>query len=127
MVRPIVQHMAALTSRAEVLQPVVGRVAVKMGRREHDAGYPELGGVHKIGAPCHAPSAVAPGRCLPVEPPAVRQAADEGEMWSPTASAPTSGALEADIAAQFTPVRWIERPQLRADRHGYRALLARTR
>ena len=46
-------------------------------------------------------------------------------MWSPTALAPTSGALEADIAAQFTPVRWIERPQLRADRHGYRALLAR--
>ena len=79
-VRPVVQHVAALTERAEVLQPVVGRVAVKMRRSEHDTGHPELGGFHKIGPPGRAPLSVPPSRRLLVEPPPVRQATDEGEV-----------------------------------------------
>src|SRR5271166_161970 len=119
--------MAALTERAEVRQPGVGRIAVKMRRREHDTGHPELGGLHKVGPPGHAPFAAPPGRGLLVEPPPVRQAADEGEMRSPTALAPTSGALEANVAAQLTPVRRIERPQFGAYRHGYAAFFPSTR
>jgi len=66
-----------------------------MRRREHDTGHPELGGLHKVGPPGHAPSAVPPVRRLLVEPPPVWQTADEGEVWSPTALTPASGALEA--------------------------------
>ena len=56
-----------------------------------------------------------------VEPAPVRQAAKEGEMGAAAALAPSSGALEADVAAQFAPVRGIEWSQLRADWHGYAA------
>jgi hypothetical protein len=80
-----------------------------MRRGEHDPGHPELGGLHKIGPPGRAPLSVPPSRRLLVEPPPVRQATDEGEVWSPTALTPTSGALEANVAAQLTPVRRIER------------------
>src|SRR5262245_37195811 len=112
MVRPIVQHVAALTECAEVGQPVVGWLAVEMRRCKHDAGHPELCCLRKVGPPGHAPSAVAPSGRLLVEPPAVRQAADEGEVRSPTALAPTFSALEANVAAHLTPVRGIERSQL---------------
>jgi len=54
-------------------------------------------------------------------------AADEAEVWSPTALAPTSSAFEANPAAQLPPVRRIERPQLRAYRHGYAAFFPSTR
>src|ERR1700741_1836031 len=111
--------MAALTERAEVGQPVVGRVAVEMRRCKHDTRHPELCCLHKVGPPGHAPSAVPPSRRLLIEPPVVRQAADEGEVWSPTALAPTSSALEANVAAHLTPVRGIEWSQLRAYRHAY--------
>ena len=93
-----------------------------MRRRKHDTGHPELGGLYKVGPPGHAPLAVSPSRSLLVEPPPVRQAADEGEVWSPTARAPTSSTLEANAAAQLAPVRWIEWSQLGTYRHGYLAL-----
>ena len=38
MMRPIVQHVAALTEGPQVGEPVVGRIAVEMGGGEHDAG-----------------------------------------------------------------------------------------
>ena len=46
-----------------------------------------------------------------------------GRVVSPTALAPASSALEANAAAQLAPVRRIERPQLRAYRHGLCRLL----
>ena len=112
MVRSIVQHVAALTERAEVLQPVVGRVAVEMGRREHDTGHPEPSRLYKVGPSGHPAAAIPPCRRLLVEPPPVRQAADEGKVWPATALALTSGALKANVAAELTPVRRIERSQL---------------
>ncbi len=88
--RPIVLDVAALAEGAEVLQAVVGRIAVQVRRRKHDASRPEPSCLLKVGPPGHAPVTVPPGRRLLVEPPPVWQAADEGEMWSPTALAPTS-------------------------------------
>jgi hypothetical protein len=81
----------------------------------------------KVGPPGHVPSAVTPSRRLLVKPPAVRQAADEGEVWSPTALAPTFSAAEANLAAELAPVRRIERPQLRAYRHDYVVFFPSTR
>jgi DNA invertase Pin-like site-specific DNA recombinase len=54
-----------------------------------------------------------------VEPAPVRQAAEDGEMGAAAALAPSSGALEADVAAQFAPVWRIEWSQRRAEWHGY--------
>jgi hypothetical protein len=92
-------------------------------RREHDARHPEPSCLHKVGPTGRTSTAIPPGRRLFVEPAPVWQAAEEGEVGSATALAPSSGALEADVAAQFAPVRGIKRSQLRADWHGYAAPL----
>jgi hypothetical protein len=44
-----VQHVAALTERAEILHPIVGRVAIQVRRCEHDARHPKPSRLHKIG------------------------------------------------------------------------------
>jgi hypothetical protein len=126
-VGPIVHKMAALTERAEVRQPVVRRVAIEMCRCKHDTGHAKLGGLHKVGPPGHAPLVILPGRRLLIEPPPIRQAADEGEVWSPTPLAPTSGTLEANTAAQLAPVWRIERPQFATYGHGYAVFFPSTR
>ena len=121
MVRPIVQHVAALTEGSQIFQPIVGGIAVQVRRCENDARHPELSCLHKVGPTGKTSTAIPPGRCLFVEPAPVRQAAKEGELGSATALASSSGALEADVAAQFAPVGGIEWSQLRADWHAYAA------
>ena len=121
MVRPIVQHVAALTEGPQIFQPIVGGIAVQVRRREHDARHPEPSCLNKIRPTGRTSTAIPPGRRLFVEPAPVRQAAEEDEVGSATALAPSSGALEADVAAQFAPVRGIKWSQLRADWHGYAA------
>jgi hypothetical protein len=64
MVRPIVLHVAALTERARILHPIVGRVAIQVRRCEHDARHPKPSRLHKIGPSGRAPSAVPPDRCF---------------------------------------------------------------
>ena len=117
MVRPIVQHVAALTERAQVLEPIVGRIAVQVRRREHDARHPTPSRLLEVGPSGGTPSAIPPCRRLLVEPAPIRQAAEEDEVRPATTLAPSLSALEADAAAQLAPVRGIERSQLRADWH----------
>jgi len=117
MVRTIVQHVAALAERAEILWPIVGRIAVQVRRREHDARHPKPSRLHKVGPAGGPSSAIPPNRRLLVEPAPVRQAPKEDEVRPAAALAPSSSALEADAAAQLAPVRGIERSQLRADWH----------
>ena len=121
MVRAIVQHVAALTEGSQIFQPVVGGIAVQVRRCEHDARHPELSCLHKVGPTGKTPTAIPPGRPLFVEPAPVRQAAEAGEVGSATTLASSSRALEADVAAQFAPVRGIEWSQLSADWHAYAA------
>jgi len=125
--RPIMHHVAALAECTEVVQPIVGRVAVEMRCCEHDTGHPEPSRLHKVGPPSYPAAAITPGRRLLVEPTPVRQAADEGEVRPPTALTLAAGALEANAAAEFTPVRRIERSQLWAYGHAYAAFLPSTR
>jgi hypothetical protein len=120
-VRPIVEHVASLTERAETSQPVVCRIAVKMRRCKHDVRHSILGCLDKVGPPGHPPAAIPPRRRLLVEPPPVRQAADAGKVRPPAALAPAFCALKANLAAQPTPMRRIERPQFATDGHGYGA------
>ena len=99
MVRPIVQHVAALTEGPQIFQPIVGGIAVQVRRCENDARHPELSCLHEVGPTGKTPTAIPPGRRLFVEPAPVRQAAEEGEVWSATTLAPSFSALEADVAA----------------------------
>jgi hypothetical protein len=106
MVRSIVQHVAALAKRAQIPKPIVGRVAVEVGRREHDARCPKSGCLHEIGPPCRPPTPIAPCRCLLVEPSPVWQAAEANEMWPPATLATALSGLEADLPAQRAPIGW---------------------
>ena len=99
MVWPIVQHVAALTERAQILRPIVGRVAIQVRRCEHDARLAKPSCLHKVGPAGRPSSAIPPCRRLLVEPASIRQAAEEGEVWSATTLAPSFSALEADVAA----------------------------
>src|SRR5271165_477033 len=123
MVRPVVQHVAALTECAQILWPIVGRIAVQVRRCEHDARHPKPSCLHKVGPAGRPSSAIAPCRRLLVEPAPVRWAAEEDEVWPATPLAPALSALEADVAAQLAPMRGIERSQLRADWHRSRVAL----
>ncbi len=49
MVRPVVQYVAALTERTQIVQPIIGRIAVQVRGREHDARHPKPSSVHKVG------------------------------------------------------------------------------
>jgi hypothetical protein len=108
MVRPIVQHVAALTERAQILHPIVGRVAIQVRRCEHDARHPKPSRLHKIGPSGGVPlvvQPVQPRRCFFVEPASVRQAAKESQVRAATTLAFSSSAFEAHVVAQLTPVR----------------------
>jgi hypothetical protein len=119
MVRPIVQHVAALTKGPQIFQSIVARITVQVRRGKYDARRPKPNSLHKIGPTSRTSTAIPPGRRLFIEPAPVGQTAEKGEMGSATALAPSAGAHEADVAAQFTPVRRIEGSQFRADWHGY--------
>ena len=71
-VRPVVQHVAALTKRAQIRQPVVRRVAIKVRRREHDTRLAKLSCFHKIRPAGWASSTVAPRRRSLIEPTPIR-------------------------------------------------------
>jgi hypothetical protein len=114
MVRSIVQQVAALAERAQILEPIVRRIAVEMGGCEHDARRPKPGCFHKIGPTSRPPSAIPPRRLLLVEPSPVCQAAEADEMGPAATLAPALSALEADVTAQLAPVWGIERSQLRS-------------
>jgi hypothetical protein len=72
MVRSIVQHVTALTERAQILSPIVGRIAVQMRRCEHDAGHPNARRLHKVRPAGRPPSAIPPCCSLLVEPSPIR-------------------------------------------------------
>jgi hypothetical protein len=92
-VRPIMEQVATLTEGAEVGQPIVRWIAVEMRRREYDASHPELCGLDEIWPWRNAALAISPRHRLLIEPSSVRQTTDADEMRSPTALAPTSGAI----------------------------------
>ena len=117
MLWPVMQHVAALTEGAQVGQPVVGRIAVEMRRRQHDACSSQACCLHEIGPPGQFAAAIPPGRRRRVEPAPVRQAADESKVGPVTPLAPAAGTLEADAAAQRAPVRRIKRSEFATDGH----------
>ena len=68
MVPPIVQHVAALAESAQIPQLIVRWIAVHVRRRKHDACYPKPSRLHQVGPTGSTAPAIAPCRCLLVEP-----------------------------------------------------------
>ena len=117
--RSVLQHMAALTERAQIGHPIIGRIAVEVCRREHDARRPEPCSLHEIGPSSHPSPAVPPRRRLLIEPASVGQTAHKGQMSPTTTLASSSSTFEANVVTELMPVGRIQRSQLSAYRHGY--------
>ena len=120
--RHVVQHVAALAQAAEVAQPVVGRVAVKVRGGEHDAGGTQAGSLDQIRPATGLAPAITPSVRRLVEPTSVGQAAEPDQVRAPAGLAAAVGALESDMSAQLAPVRRIEAAEIATDRHGYGSL-----
>jgi hypothetical protein len=111
MMRSVVQHVAALAKRAQILEPIVGWVAVEVGCGEHDARRPKPSYLYEMGPAGRPSSAISPCRRLLVEPSPVWQAAEASEMGPAATLASALRALEADTSAQLAPVWRIERTE----------------
>ena len=118
MVRPIMDHMAALAQAPEIAQPVVARIVIEMRRGQDHPGVPDLHGFHEIGPSGGPAAAIAPGVLSGVEPPPVGQATD-GDTMGPAASLAHAGsALEPHPATNLQPIVGIKPPHLTEGQRG---------
>jgi hypothetical protein len=113
MMRSVLQHMAALTERAQICHSIIGWIGVQVSRREHDARHPEPCCFQEIWPSSQPFAAVPPRRRLFIEPASVWPAAYKGEMW-PTALTPTFSTFEANVVTKLAPVGRVQRSQLSA-------------
>ncbi len=119
MLRPILQHVTALTERTQIRQTIIGGITVETYRREHGTSHPKPCGLHEIGPSCHPSAAAPPRRRLLIEPATIWQTAHKGHVWATTTLTPSSSTCEPNVVAQVAPVGRIQRSQLAADGHGY--------
>jgi hypothetical protein len=68
MVRPVVQHVAALTKRTQIRQSIIPRIPIQVRRCEDDAGLSKLSCFHKIGPAGWASPTIAPRPRSLIEP-----------------------------------------------------------
>ena len=119
MLRPIVDHVAALAESREVGVRVVGRVVVAMGGCKDDVGPTST--AEDIDArpdPDPAPPSIAPTAGLSIPPAAVAEVVDHLPVRSPAALTPALRPAEADRHRRLTPVDRVEEAVLGPDRHG---------
>ena len=98
--RPVVDHVAALAEAFQVAQPVVGRVVVKVRRGKHDAGGADRDQRHQVGRGSRAASVVPPSLPPGVEPAPVQQTADQGAVRPAAALAHAAGPREPHPPAE---------------------------
>ena len=112
MMRPVVQNVTALTEAAQIAQPVVGGVVVEMGGGEHDAGGAQADSVHQVGPACGAAAPIPPRFSIHIEPAPIWQTAKFCQVRPAAVLAAALGTLEANLAAEFGPVRRVEASKL---------------
>ena len=105
MVRPVVQHVTALAERAQVTHPVVGGVAIEVGRREHDARGAHPGRLDQVGPAGGPAAAVPPSRGRRVEPAPVRQTTKPGQMRPAAPLAFAARPLETHLPTELAPMQ----------------------
>ena len=108
--RPVVEHVPALTERGEVAVRVVGGVVVPVCRRQHHAGRTDLTEqVDAAGPPTETTArAIAPSARLRIPPAAIAQADDTLEVRLATALTAPARAAEADHGRELGPVDRVE-------------------
>jgi hypothetical protein len=109
MMQPILQQVAALAERAEVRQPIIGRIAVKVRRRQHDARHAEPHCLDEVRPSGRPSTAIPPCRRLFIEPTSVWQTSYKSQVWPATTLAPSSSTSEANVVAELAPVWRIQR------------------
>ena len=119
MLRPVVDHVAALAEGCEVGVCVVGRVVIAMGGCQDDMGLASA--AEDIDArpdPDPAPPSIAPTAGLSVPPTPIAEVVDHLPVRSPTALAAALRPTKADRHRQLAPVDRVEEAVLGPDRHG---------
>jgi hypothetical protein len=109
MIRPVVQNVATLAKALEIAQPVVGRIVIQMRGSQHDACAASRDQRQQIRPACLSPAAVAPRLLDGIEPPPIRETADQLGMRSATALTLATGTFKPHPMAEFFPVRRIKR------------------
>ena len=117
MMRPVVEHMAALAEAAQVAQAVIGRIVIEVRGGKYDTRRPAAGHVLEVRPVRGAAAAIAPGLVAGIEPSSIRQAANARAVRPAATFTDAAGALETDAAAELAPVRGIEVAEFGADRH----------
>lgn len=123
MMGPVMDHVAALTEASKVLEPVVGRIVVKMRRGENYPCAPYLDHLLEIRPVGVSPPPVAPGFAFRVIPASVWKEPHRGSVWAAAVLADPAGALEAHPTAELPPVRGVQAAKVRADRHYIKMLV----
>ena len=118
MLRPVVDHVAALAEGREVGVGIVRRVVVPVGCGQHhpgSAGTAEDVSLRSDPDPPAPP--VAPPAGVSVPPAAVAEVVDYLPMRPPAALAAASSPAEPDQRRELRPVDGVEEAVLGPDRH----------
>ena len=107
MAGPVVDQVASLTKTAQVTQPVVDRIMIKVRSGKHDTCRSQPHHLFQVGPTSDAPASVAPCSPCLIVPSPVRQAAHSGAMRPAAPLAHAAGTLEAHAPAELTPMSRI--------------------
>lgn len=113
----IVDHVAALAERREIILCAVRRIVIEMGAGQHDPCRADEREDVVAGGSNPASPAIAPDTTARIPPPPVAQMYDDLPMRSVAMVAAPLGAREAHELRQFAPVDRIEPAMFGADRH----------
>src|SRR5262249_18588576 len=116
MVRPVVDHVAALAQAFEIAPPVIARIVIKVRSRQYNPGSPHLYCLFEIGPSSRPTAAITPRMTARIKPTPVGQTADRGSMRSAAPLTNSSGPLEAHAPADLRPVARIKSFHFRLDR-----------
>ena len=114
----IVDHVAALAERLEIFRPIIRRIVIEVGGREHDLGPSNEDMLANWSDATQRPSApISPSLLFFVPPSTVAQVLDLAAVRPAALLAPTFRSMKPDHRRQLRPVDRIEPFVLRADRH----------
>jgi hypothetical protein len=82
MMLTVVDQVAALTKAAQVAQPIVGRIMIKVCSGKHDMRRPHANDLLQVGPTSAASASVTPRLLCLIVPSPVRQAAHSGAVRS---------------------------------------------
>jgi hypothetical protein len=117
--RPVVDHVAALAEGGEVGVRVVRGVVIPMGCGQNDPGPASVAeDVYLCRDPDPAAPAVAPAARIRVPPAPITEVVDHSPVRPPAALTAASRPPEADHSRELRPVDGVEEAVLGPDRHG---------